>query len=82
MEAQLFRYRGVGTDILEQSRQRVVIVVGDAISDAAVEELVAVEQQCCPFFRLDWEPNERRLSISVSGREDEPALGAIVEALG
>jgi hypothetical protein len=80
---QLARYRsaGRGADIVEQSPARLVVRVG-AISHVAVEELIAVERRCCPFFDLKWEPTERRLSISVSRREDEPALESIADALG
>jgi hypothetical protein len=81
--AQLARYRraGQGADIVEQSPARLVVRVG-AISDVSVEELIAVERRCCPFFELNWEPTERQLSISVSRREDEAALEAIAHALG
>jgi len=84
LRAQLARYRGVGKGaaILEQHRQRLVIRVGPATSDVVVNELVAVERRCCPMFDLRWEPDERRLSISVPGPEHEPALDAIAKALG
>jgi hypothetical protein len=46
-----------------------------------VDELVAIERECCPFFTLDWEPDRRRLTVSVSQAEHEPALDAIAFAL-
>lgn len=81
---QLARYRGVGNgaEVLERSPNRLVIRVGGVIPAVMVEELVAVERRCCPFFALGWEPEERCLSISVSRPEDEPALDAIAYALG
>lgn len=84
LRAQLARYRGVGEEavILEHSRRRLVIGVGAATSDHVVDELVAVERRCCPFFDLGWEPNERRLSVAVSSPDHEPALDAIASALG
>ncbi len=84
MRAQLARYRavGAGAELLQRSRQRLVIRVGDAASDLVVEELVAVERHCCPFFDLTWEQRRRRLSIAVSGPAEEPALDAIAYALG
>lgn len=84
LRGQLARYRvvGAGADLLERSRQRLVIRVGDPVSDLVVEELVAVERRCCPFFDLGWEQSRRRLSISVSRPEAEPALDGIARALG
>lgn len=83
LRVQLARYRrvGEGAAVLESSRQLLVIRVAADTSDFVVEELVAVERRCCPFFDLGWEPNERRLSISVSTSDHEPALDAIAKAL-
>jgi hypothetical protein len=82
--AQLARYRAVGADaeLVERTRRRLVIRVDESVSDLAVEELVAIEMRCCPFFDLEREQRLRRLSISVSRQEQEPALDAIVYALG
>ena len=84
LRAQLARYRAVGADaeLVERTRRRLVIRVDEPVSDLAVEELVAIEMRCCPFFGLEWEQRLRRLSISVSRQEEEPALDAIVYALG
>jgi hypothetical protein len=84
MRAQLARYRvvGAGADVLRRSRRLLLIRVGDPISDLAVEELVAVESRCCPFFKLAWDQSRRRLAISVSTSDEEPALDAIAFALG
>jgi hypothetical protein len=46
-----------------------------------VEQLVAVERECCPFFTIDWEPATRVLSFAVCDSEHEPALDAIEHAL-
>jgi hypothetical protein len=84
LTAQLARYRAVGegATMIERGQRRLVIQLGDAASDAAVEELVAVERSCCPFFELEWKPRERRLLVGVSSADDEPALDAIAYALG
>lgn len=84
LRAQLARYRAVGAraDVLEMGRQRLVIRVGNPVSDLMVEELVEMERHCCPFFDVGWEPRRRRLSISVSRPEEESALDAIADALG
>jgi hypothetical protein len=46
-----------------------------------VDELLAVERECCPFLELGWRPDSRRLSVSVSQKRHEPALDAIAFAL-
>jgi hypothetical protein len=56
--------------------------VGASADDALIDELIAVERSCCPFFTLEWEPGERRLTVTVEAPEHEPALDAIAYALG
>jgi hypothetical protein len=84
LRSQLGRYRTAGQDatILERGRRRLVIGIGDHVPAGIVDELVAVERECCPFFGLDWRPAERRLVVSVADSWHEPALAAIASALG
>ncbi len=84
LRLQLERYRrvGVGARVLEQTGRRLVVELDERADGGLVEETVAIERECCPFFSLDWEPSLRRLSVSVSHAEHEPALGAIAFALG
>jgi hypothetical protein len=82
--AQLARYRAVGAaaEVAERSGRRLSIHVGDDVPAALVEQLIAVEMGCCPFFDLRWNPVARQLSISVSGSDHVPALDAVANALG
>jgi hypothetical protein len=84
LRSQLERYRTAGRDatIIERAPRLLIIAIGDQTPAGVVEELVAVERGCCPFFGLDWEPAERRLAVSVADAWHEPALGAIASALG
>ncbi len=84
LRRQLERYRIAGRDaaIAERTPRRLVIAVGDRVPGDLVEELVAVERECCPFFGLDWQPGHRRLTVSVSDAWHEPALEAMASALG
>jgi arsenate reductase len=84
LRQQLERYRraGEGARVIEQSRRRLVAELDERADGKLVEEAVAVERECCPFYSLDWEPLRRRLTVSVSHAEHEPALDAIVFALG
>ena len=84
LRSQLERYRVAGRDatILERGPRRLIIAISDQVADGVVDELVAVERECCPFFDLDWQPAQRRLAVSVAGEWHEPALEAIASALG
>ncbi len=80
---QLGRYRAVGRDsaVVARDARRLIVDVGSEVPGALVEELVAVERGCCPFFAVDWRAPERRLTVAVRGSEHEPALSAIAAAL-
>jgi hypothetical protein len=83
LRLQLERYRilGAGARCVERSRRCVVVDVDQHVDEQLVDELLAIERECCPFFTLDWEPERRRLTFAVSQLEHEPALDAIVFAL-
>jgi hypothetical protein len=78
------RYRVVGRDarVVERGARWLVVELEGGVDPDLVDEVVAVERACCPFFELRWEPDVSRLSIGVSRSEDEPALGAVAFALG
>jgi hypothetical protein len=84
LRAQLARYRsaGAGAIALERTPRRLAIRVAGGTAEKEIAELIAVEQACCPFFRMDWTARERVLAISVMRPEEEPALEAIAFALG
>jgi hypothetical protein len=84
LHLQLERYRraGHGARPVEQTRRRLVVDVDEHVDSKLVEEAVAVERECCSFFTLHWDAARRRLTVSVSHVEHEPALDAIAFALG
>jgi hypothetical protein len=81
---QLGRYRaiGKGAQVLEWTVRTRGIRLSGSVPEALVERLIEVEQGCCPFFGLVWDRTARRLTISVSSADREPALEAISRALG
>jgi hypothetical protein len=83
LRLQLERYRraGQGASPIDQTRRRLVVDVDESVDNQLIDELIAIERECCPFFTLAWEPARRRLTISVSQAEHEPALDAIAFAL-
>jgi hypothetical protein len=84
LRRQLERYRQVGlsASLVDRTRRRLVVDLGSHVDARLVEETIATERECCPFFELGWEPEARRLTIAVSRAEHEPALDAIAYALG
>ena len=84
LRAQAERYgrAGEGADLLERSPRRLLVQLRAGVDAAEVSEAVAIERECCPFYEIDWNPDSRRLSFAVARAEHEPALGAIVTALG
>ena len=81
---QLERYRraGEGAQLIERTQRRLVVDLDAHTDNALVDETIAIERACCPFFELGWEPERQRLSVSVAQAEHEPALDAIAFALG
>lgn len=84
LREQLARYRiaGEGAELIQRDERRRVIRVAATVPDSLIERLIEVEQGCCPFFELTWDPASRCLTVAVSAVEHEPALDAIAYALG
>jgi hypothetical protein len=47
----------------------------------ALDEAMAVERQCCPFFEFEFGASDRRLRVTVKDRDQLAALDVIAEAL-
>lgn len=83
LRLQLERYRQVGRDafLIERTPRQLVAELGEDVDGELVEQAITVERACCPFFALSWDRDRRRLTVSVSQTEHEPALDAIAFAL-
>ena len=83
LRLQLERYRqaGAGARLVDRTPRRLVVDLDEQVDTQLVDETIALERECCPFFTLDWEPERRRLTVAVSRAEYEPALDAIAFAL-
>jgi hypothetical protein len=77
-----YRQAGAGALVVDRTQQRLVVDLDEHVEVQLVDELLAVERACCPFFELAWEPPARRLTVSVSQAAHEPALDGIAFALG
>jgi hypothetical protein len=73
---------GRGAEVVERGRRRRVIRVGSDVPESLILRLIEVERACCPFFEMLWDEASRRLTIEVPDSDHEPALEAIVSALG
>jgi hypothetical protein len=83
LRLQLERYRqaGTGARLVDRTRRCLVVDLDENVDPELVDETIAIERECCPFFTLGWEPDRRRLTVSVSHAQHEPALDAIAFAL-
>jgi hypothetical protein len=77
------RYRELGRHVDAMDRRPATLRVrfGPGLDVRLLDETLAVERECCPFYRLDYDPASRRLSVSVERPEQEPALDAIAHTL-
>ena len=60
----------------------IVVDFGAALDRDLLEEALAIERECCPFFVLEFDTRRRRLRASVREADHLPALDALAEALG
>jgi hypothetical protein len=83
LRLQLERYRQAGRNarVIERTPRCLVADLDENVDAELVAQTIATERECCPFFALAWEPDRRRLTVSVSQAEHEPALDAIAFAL-
>jgi hypothetical protein len=67
---------------LEREPDAVLIEFDEGFDKATLDEALAVERTCCPFFLFDFDESDRRLRTTVRRAEQLPALDAIAHALG
>ena len=81
LREQLGRWARVGAGAaIERTPQELRLRLEKSVV-ADARAAVAVERECCPFFRIDLDERTRTLTIGVSEAEQRPALDAIAEAL-
>jgi hypothetical protein len=81
LQHERYRQAGAGARLVDRTRRHLVVDLDEQVDPELVRELLATERECCPFFGLGWAPDTRRLTVSVSITEHEPALDAIAFAL-
>jgi hypothetical protein len=80
---QLNRYRRLGSTAtrIERQADRLMVTFNSTVDVELLDATIAIEQRCCPFFTLDYDTSEQRLSISVADRPRVDALDALLSAL-
>jgi hypothetical protein len=80
--AQIARYAGLAPNVRAAVRDELSLEVTfePGYDRALLDELVAVERECCPFLTID--VGEASLRIAVEQHDDTPMLDVFTEALG
>ena len=60
---------------------RLVVQFAPGFDRPALDELLTVERECCPFFDFAFDERRRRLTVSVLDPRDAPAIDAIAVML-
>jgi hypothetical protein len=78
------RYRKLGDQALDVRRDpdRLTVTFGPELNRDLLEEVIATENECCPFFAFEYSPEVRVMTVGVSNPEFNRALDAIAYALG
>jgi len=79
---QIARYAGLAPSVRGAVRDELSLKVEfePGYDRALLDELVAVERECCPFLTI--QTGERTLRISVGEHDDSPMLDVFTEVLG
>lgn len=83
MVAQRDRYARLARGVrrIEREPEAVIVEFHRTFDRQLLEETLAVERDCCPFFLFDFDERSRRLRTSVRERDRLPALDAMFDAM-
>jgi hypothetical protein len=83
LAAQRARYRRLAPSVadIQRGADRLTVVFAADLERGLLDELLAVERECCPFFELDFDAESRRLAVGVSDARFRDALDAIAYQL-
>ena len=62
--------------------EAVTVSFGESLDRALLDDMIAVERRCCPFFDIAYDEGTRLLRIGVRDPSMAPALDVIAERLG
>ena len=83
LAAQRARYARLAPTVsrIEREAEAVLIEFREQFDRQTLDETLAVERQCCPFFLFEFDDSRRRLRATVREAEQTPALDAMAQAL-
>lgn len=70
------------TVAVARGRDTVTFTFDESLERQTLDEMLAVERECCPFFTFSFDPETRRLVVGVASANHVPALEAMADALG
>ena len=84
MREQRARYAHLARSVtrVEREPDTVLIYFGQELDRQTLHQALAVERECCPFFRFSFDEQSRRLRATVRETDQLPALDAVAHALG
>ena len=84
MHAQRERLRRLGASVagFESAERHITIEFHPGLDHQLLDETVAVERECCPFFRFGFDWPLRQLTVSVDDLQHRAGLDALAYALG
>ena len=78
------RYARLAASVERLRRQpdSLVVEFDDEFDHRLLEETLAVERECCPFFRFAFNERDRQLRVTVADEATRPALDALAYGFG
>jgi hypothetical protein len=71
-----------GVSELQRHADALVIEFREDFERPTLDQTLAVERECCPFFRFEFDESHRRLRITVADAHQRHALDALTYAFG
>lgn len=83
-EEQRERYAALAgvVSIIRREPHALVVRFDENLDQATLEQALAVEARCCPFFQFSFERSDRELRVTVADAQMRQALEVLAEALG
>ena len=83
MARQGARYARLAGDVARASREprRLEVSFAEGYDRALLDEAIAIERECCPFFAIELDHDARRLVIELPEGENALLLDGITSAL-